>query len=485
MSRTAIFRQLVSDHMHAAPLVVDAATASREVVARMAESGVTAAVVTGGDGRIRGIITEQDVTRRLAFRATPETPAGDVMTGPVMTIAADDFLYHAIARMRRFRLRHMPVVDEAGAVAGMLNLDAALAVAAGDQIGQIDSLTQEGTLDGLREVKAAEVALAEELFADDVPAPEIQSVLTHVNRDIHRRILDANLAAMKEEGMGDPPVEFAFIIMGSGGRGESYVYPDQDNGLILDDYPDDEHDRVDGWFTELADRLATDLDTVGFPRCKGHVMAINPVWRKSISQWRAQIAGWCRRRSTVALRLADIFFDFRPICGARDLAGNLRDYVTELMPANPVMLQELQYDDEDAGVGLGWFNRFITEKHDEDHLGKLNLKTTGTLPLVQATRLLALREGIPATSTLARLEALYGNGTIDGDLYDYLQGAFRHIATLLLRQQIADFNAGNEVSNYVHPKGLSKRERDMLVDSLQAIRRLRQQVRAEFTGEIL
>ena len=31
--------------------------------------------------------------------------------------------------------------------------------------------------------------------------------------------------------------------MGSGGRGESYLFPDQDNGFILADYPDAEHTR--------------------------------------------------------------------------------------------------------------------------------------------------------------------------------------------------------------------------------------------------
>ncbi len=141
--------------------------------------------------------------------------------------------------------------------------------------------------------------------------------------------------------------------------------------------------------------------------------------------------------------------------------------------------------DDDRKVALGLFNRFITERRVEAHRGEINLKFTGTLPLVQAVRILALREGIAETSTLARMAALHGAGVLSDDEHDYLRGAYAHITRLMLRQQIADFKAGNDVSNYVHPKGLSERERDMLVDSFQAIRRLRQQVRAEFTGEIL
>ena len=44
-------------------------------------------------------------------------------------------------------------------------------------------------------------------------------------------------------------------------------------------------------------------------------MAINPLWRKTLAQWRAQTEMWARRRSAAAIRLADIFFDFAPVAG--------------------------------------------------------------------------------------------------------------------------------------------------------------------------
>ena len=65
--------------------------------------------------------------------------------------------------------------------------------------------------------------------------------------------------------MGAPPVPFCVIVMGSGGRGESYLYPDQDNGFILDDYPDDQHTELDAFFIKLAERMTRDLDMVGTP----------------------------------------------------------------------------------------------------------------------------------------------------------------------------------------------------------------------------
>lgn len=470
--------------MRRAPVIVPAGLGCSDVVARMVEGGVTAAIVVGPGGRIQGILTEQDVVRRLAFQAVAEVPVADFMTTPVLTIVEDDYLYHAIARMRRSKLRHMPVVDIAGCPVGMLNLDAALAAASAQMVDQIDSLTQEGTVHGMRKIKTAQIELAEELFEAAIPATEIQSLLTHINRDIHRRLIELHQRSMAADGHGAPPVPFTFIVMGSGGRGENFLYPDQDNGLILDDYPDEDHTRIDGWFVEFSDRVTRDLDAIGFPLCKGYVMATNPLWRKTRTQWRAQITGWLRRRSLVALRLSDIFFDFRACAGELDLAAELRRFVTDSLKSNPSFLKELYQDDKDYGVALGWFDRFITVKDDSEHDGTINLKHSGTLPLVQSVRLLALREGIAETSTLARLAALHADGIVDADDHDYLTAAFRHITLLLLRQQISDFKDGNPVGNYVHPESLSERERDELVDSFKAIRRLLDRVRGDFTGDV-
>ena len=46
------------------------------------------------------------------------------------------------------------------------------------------------------------------------------------------------------------------------------------------------------------------------------------------------------------------------------------------------------------------------------------------------------------------------------------------------------FKAGKIVSNYVHPKTLTHRERDMLVQGFKAIRALRDRIRSEFTGDV-
>ena len=482
--RTAIFSKLVRDYARDDVVAVTRHTSLSETIARMVETGRSSAVVTDDDRRPLGILTERDIAHRVVFRAAPEQSVADVMTEGVMTIAADDYLYYAVARMRRNRLRHMPVVDDGGVLVGMLNLADAIAEASAPLMAEIDTLSWEGSIDGLAQIKAAQVDLADHLMGESLPAVDIQALLSHINNDIYRRVVDRAVAAMESDGLGPPPVNFCVIVMGSGGRSENYIYPDQDNGFILEDYADERHGEIDGWFIEMAQRMTHDLDKIGFPLCKGFVMASNPLWRKSISQWIEQIGIWSRKRNTATLRLCDIFFDFRSVWGDGAMAKRLRDHVTAVAGGNVAFLRELYADDGDHGVALGWFGRFITEHEIEAHRGEMNLKLTGTLPLVEAIRLLSLRESVTRLSTLGRMAALFDAGVLGPDEHDYLAGAYRHITHLLLRQQIADFKAGLEVSNYVHPDSLSQREKDILTDSFKAIRSLRERLKAELTGDI-
>lgn len=490
-SRTSVFSKLARDVMRPRGdiITVRPGTACEDLIEqfglpRGTYGLATCALIVDAIGRPIGIVTERDIALRIAFKVPGETPVERVMTSPVLSIDRQDYLYHAIALMRRHGLRHMPVVDHRGHVAGLLFLHDALAAADEQLMRQIDRLTHEGTLEGLREVKAAQVELAEELFADNLPAPDIQRLLTGINNDMYRRIGEANLARMTAEGWGELPVPACTIVMGSGGRGENFLFPDQDNGFILADYPDATHARVDAFYRELAERLCRDLDAVGIAYCNGYCMAVNPLWRKSLSQWLDQIGRWRRKSDFVAIRLADIFFDFRPVWGKHDLAVELRERVTGLVRNNHSFLRQMFQDKVGHNVALGFFGGFVTEKEERAHRGQINLKHTGTIPLVGAIRLLALREGVEATSTLERIDVLADRGVLGRGERDGLSGAFALITGLLLRRQIADFKAGRPVTYYLAPRALSKPERGELLESLKAIDAVRKRVYLEFTGQI-
>ncbi|MDZ7840759.1 MAG: DUF294 nucleotidyltransferase-like domain-containing protein [Gammaproteobacteria bacterium] len=483
-ARTEVFIKLVRDHMGPPPVVVGGDTNCADLVDRIRSRQTSGAVIVDGSAALAGIVTEQDICRKIAYQVSGETPVCDVMSHPVWTVNADDRLFQAIGTMRRRGLRHMPVVQSgSGRIVGILELESALSVAAAQMVDQIDLLTHAATLPDMEQAKRAQASVAEQLFEDSTAAPDVQKFITGINNDLYRRIVDLCLHEMANSSWGPPPVKFDVVVMGSGGRGESFLYPDQDNGFIIEDYPDASHRDIDPWFIELARRMTDGLDQVGFPDCNGYVMATNPLWRKSISQWKLQIERWVGKGAGTVLRLADIFFDFTDVHGDGTMTDELRKHVTATAH-RPFFLREMYELDSDHDVALGPFSRLLVDREAGPNKGKLNLKLTGTLPLVGAARIGALANRIPEVATMARIDALHDKGVLSGDERDYLAGAFNHITNLVLRQQLRDFKAGRKIGNHVAPEDITERERDMLVDGLKAIRRFRKRIRMELTGDL-
>lgn len=477
-SQTAVFVRRVRNHMGPASATVTADATCADVVRLMREHAVSAAIVQNKSGKLCGIVTEQDVVQRLAYLMAADTPVGKIMTAPVQTAQEDDYLYHALAHMRFKQVRHMPVIDRYGNVVGILQQHHALAALAGQMMNLIERLTHGDSLQGMKDTKAAQVVLARRLLRDKVPTPEIQELITRINSELYGRIVALCVKEMRNDGLGECPVDFDVIVMGSGGRGESFLGPDQDNGFILADYPDCEHNRVDAWFIALAERMTDALNAVGFGYCRGHVMATNPLWRKTISQWKAQVDHWVENAAIPLLRLCDIFFDFVPVYGEGVIAAELREHVTGAV-RRPAFLHRLFESDEDHGVALGLFGRLQEDRTPGPHRGEINLKGAGILPLVGAVRVLALREGVARTSTPARIRSLYAKGVLSVDEYEYLTDAFQVVTRLLLTQQVKDLTAHRPVGKHVSPKALTKHNKHMLVESFKAIRSFRLRVRLE------
>lgn len=469
----ALFAQRVTAAMQPVALVLPNSALLGDAVAAMATRGADCAVVTDAAGAVAGIVTEQDIVRRVAFRREAAAPLSVAMTAPVATVAADDYLYRVIARMRAGGFRHLPVVDRAGRPVGMVDLRAVVTAAGGALLDRLRELADGPDLVGLSRAKQAQGAFAALLLADGVPVSEVLDIVNEINRDLHRRALASALAKMGAE----PPCAFTPILMGSAGRGESLLRPDQDNGFLLDD---DAPADADAWFAELARHFTDALAAIGFPYCDGGVMATNPQWRKTGRAWRDDAASWIGSRSPQALMNMDIFCDFAGLAGPLGPVGALRAAVGEAVARTPAFLALLSTATLDMPVGLNWLGRLRVERG-----GRMNLKLHGLMPLVAAVRLYALKAALPQTGTRQRLDALHGHGVFDRDQTAVLHAAFAALVRLVLRQQTADHARGQVPANHVAVAALAGHERAELADHLRAIDRLARRARADFAGRIL
>lgn len=89
----------------------------------MAEKNYGSVVIVDGEGKLEGIFTERDVLRRIVAKGVdPETTKlADVMTRDVKTASVDDEVLTCMRQMSNGRFRHLPLVDHAGALQGMVS----------------------------------------------------------------------------------------------------------------------------------------------------------------------------------------------------------------------------------------------------------------------------------------------------------------------------------------------------------------------------
>lgn len=89
----------------------------------MAEKGIGALLVMEGQN-IVGIVTERDYARKIALlgRTSAATLVRDVMTRDVLCVRPGQSSEECMAIMTSNRLRHLPVVDDAGQLQGLISI---------------------------------------------------------------------------------------------------------------------------------------------------------------------------------------------------------------------------------------------------------------------------------------------------------------------------------------------------------------------------
>lgn len=443
------------------------------------------AILVVNKKKLSGIITEQDIVRRVLNQNYTNKIVKDYMTSPVEYIYDYDLLFHAIGIMRKNKLRHLPVVNMNEEVIGILNLHVALSVELNFHIESIDELTSEVDRNGIISLKDKQKNLAEKLINDNVSSFDVSYVLSFLNLVIYRRAIRIAISETNQRNIIETVPDFCVLIMGSGGRMESYIRPDQDNGIIYDLETDDQNllKKTDEYFLEVSKIFTKILDDADIPFCEGDLMASNPLWRKSLTGWKTQIDEWVQSANDNNLRYMDMLYDFQPVYGNSNLAKDLRTFLMDRLYKTPHFLKYLYKRDEGTNAAIGFFGQFILEKEDKENLGLLNLKHTGTLPLVESIRMYSIKHKVDQPSTLERLSELTNKGVFRKDEYDFFKNAYEFLAELLIKNQIKSFKKNNKISNFIDPKKLTQREKTVLKIYLKKIKELKTRLKADFGEE--
>ena len=469
------YRNRVSDVMGRPPVVVASTAPARDVIGEMVRRRISTAFVSdaglpGKPVAEYGIVTERDVMRQIAAGGDGafDLTVGEFASRPLVSIRAAAFVYRAIGRMDRLKIRHLAVHDERGNLAGIVSARDLLKLRASAAVNLDDALQDADAPAELAAAWATLPAVARALVAEDIDARIISEIVSEELCAVTRRAAILAEREILAAGRGAPPCPYAVLVLGSGGRGESLLAADQDNAIVFaEGDPDGENDL---WFAALGERIADLLDMTGVPYCKGGVMAKTPEFRGSLEVWKARVADWVRRSRPQDLLNVDIFFDMRAVHGDTVLSDALFDHACDLGHAEPSfakMLGENIVRGEPFTL-LGGF------RHEE---GRIDLKKYGLFPIVAAARTLAIRHDVRARGTKGRLQGLLDLGIGgDADILSWLTG-HSFLLSLMLAQQTADLDEGKPVSNRIETGKLDHATRARLKSVLKTLQHVPDVVR--------
>lgn len=475
------FRKRLSEIM-TTQVAVCSPEASIEVIAqRMTQAGTGAVLVSDRDNRLRGIITEHDLVAKVLAKQSanqPATAAVEVMTAEPLTLPPATYMYEAVTFMLRHRIRHLPVLTE-GEVVGLVTLHELMKFRGQNAMLLLGGVKEARTLGELARIKQEIVKIAKALLSEGRSPGEAMEVISYLHHGILQRGFELVLEALRDQGLTPPALRYSFFLMGSGGRREMLLDPDQDHGLIIEDYPPEQHAEVAGFFGPLARQLVAAYAEIGYPRCKGGVMASNPLWQGSLSQWRQRLTDWIKVPEPQKVRYSNNFFDFSPLAGDDRLCFELRGIVHRLVAESPLFLYHLMELNFQHKVPLGLLGGFTIEKEGE-YQGMVPTKQTGSLFIVDCLRIFSLEQQLDATSTSERLQELVRRKVFNRESAEHIQAAFQAFTYLRLRQEISRIEAGLAPTHYIDPTTLGKNERDLLKEAFRAAGKLQDSTRRHF-----
>jgi dTDP-glucose pyrophosphorylase len=104
-------------------VVVSPETPLTDSIVKIDASALQVALVLNGNGTLAGVVTDGDVRRAILRGQGLQVPVAEVMNCNPTTVSAFTPRDEMLALMRRKGFHHLPLVDEAGRVVGLVTLD--------------------------------------------------------------------------------------------------------------------------------------------------------------------------------------------------------------------------------------------------------------------------------------------------------------------------------------------------------------------------
>ncbi len=445
------------------PITLPPHTPIGEAARIMSEKRVSSVLIVEQE-HLFGLITDRDLRNRvLAVGLDAARPVADIATLAPLTIDVQKPAFDALLLMARHNIHHVPVLD-GQRIVGMITATDVTEQHSTSAVYLAGEVYKQTTIDGLKAASGRVKRLQQSLASAQASAYSSGHIITAITDAITSRLLQ-----LAELQLGPAPVDYVWVAAGSQARNEQTAKSDQDNCMVLDDrYDDTQHGA---YFKALAQFVCDGLDACGYVYCPGEMMAMTDTWRQPKQRWAEYFARWTNTPDPKALMLTCVFFDLRAVHGKSALLDDLRRDVLGRTKGNTLFIAHMVANALQHQPPLGMF-KGISAIRNGEHKGKIDLKHTGVVPVVDLARVYALAGGHEEVNTHDRLVAAGAGGSISEQSARDLRDALEFLAYTRIQHQARQITAGQSPDNFLPLGDVSNFERSQLKDAFTVVHSL-------------
>lgn len=423
-----------------------------------------------------GIVTDKDLRSKIATGLySIDVTIDKIMSSPVITVADNLSIAEAQIMMLKHKVSHLCVTKDGtndSEITGIIT-EHDIVVAQANNPGVLlkQSKRAQKSAD-LKDVREKLTDLIQHSLDKNVPINHITSIVGEINLAITKRAIEL---AIEKIGT-PPPAHFAWMNMGSQGRKEQLLLTDQDNAIVFEDVPEEKYDAVKNYFIDLAEKVTKTLNKVGYEYCPAEMMASNPSWCKSVTDWQQQFKGWINAPGEKGILMCTIFFDYDFVYGNEDLVDAISNTIHEETNDNQLFFAYLGADALKNPPPLGFFRQFLVES-DGEHKDTFDLKGRALMPLIDAARILSLSKGIKnVANTISRYSKLAELEPQNAPVYEACADAFAELLKFRTEEGLKNENDGR----YLTLSELSKLDKVKLKNDFQPINDIQEVIKNRF-----
>ena len=447
----------------------------RYVAQTMASSKIGSIIIHNNRKPI-GIVTDKDLRAKIATGLFGiDVTIDKIMSSPVITVADNLSIAEAQIMMLKNNVSHLCVTQDGSVdseITGIIT-EHDIIVAQANNPGVLlkESKRAQNSTD-LKDVREKLTDLIQHSLDKNVPINHISSIVGEINLAITKRAIELTI-----EKIGTPPpTQFAWLNIGSQGRKEQLLMTDQDNALVFEDVPEEKYDSVKRYFLQLSEYVTDILNQIGYEYCPAKMMASNPLWCKSVTDWQNQFKGWINAPGEKGILMCTIFFDYDFVYGNEALVDEITKTIQEETLDNQLFFAFLGADALKNPPPLGFFRQFLVES-DGEHKDNFDIKGRALMPLIDAARILSLSKGIKnINNTISRYSKLAELEPQNATTYEACAETFADLLKFRTEEGLKNESDGR----YLNLNELSKLDKVKLKNGFQPISDIQEIIKNRF-----